>query len=430
MRRLTLFLVLVLLTTALFAQEEESYAFVLFAEGFDMNIYRNDELFTYDVLRDDVIGMPLLPGDLVQTDPDTFVEIQIMPSRTVMKVAENTTFRIEQIGGDGGGSFDLAYGRLRARVERVTGNERFQVRGRTAVAGVRGTDFGYDFVASRQGSLDAETQVYVFEGSVEVTETVEEAQGSEESAQPAGDGGQGEGDAPAGEDSDAGEPAGDAGEPAGDAGDSVTLGSGGTGEPQTIIISANEMVRVIREVVDETLEARERGAAEPQPVSFESQLIEEQIEQFWQEKDFQEEPVAPDQVEQRFPQISREVERLALEREVFLLAQARATLEDDFEGRREPRQLRLAVPPEEERLRRAILPEDRSDRSISAERGGAVLTATGTLLGATALGLAVAGDQVISGYETGFDNSLTSAVLLSGGVFISSGLVSLILSFF
>ncbi|MFW6215246.1 MAG: hypothetical protein ACOC45_04790, partial [Alkalispirochaetaceae bacterium] len=205
---------------------------------------------------------------------------------------------------------------------------------------------------------------------------------------------------------------------------------GGTGEPQTIIISANEMVRVIREVVDETLEARERGATAPQPVSFESQLIEEQIEQFWQEKDFQEEPVAPDQVEQRFPQISREVERLALEREVFLLAQARATLEDDFEGRREPRQLRLAVPPEEERLRRAILPEDRSDRSISAERGGAVLTATGTLLGATALGLAVAGDQVISGYETGFDNSLTSAVLLSGGVFISSGLVSLILSFF
>ncbi|MFW6250557.1 MAG: FecR domain-containing protein, partial [Alkalispirochaetaceae bacterium] len=148
MRRLFLLLLLItFLLASVSAQEREAYAFVIYAEGYDMTIFRNEELLTYDVLRDNVIGMPLLPGDLIQTDPETFVELQVMPSRTVIKVAENTTFRIEEIGGAGGGSFDLAYGRLRAKVDRIAGNEEFQIRGRSAVAGVRGTDFGYDFVA-------------------------------------------------------------------------------------------------------------------------------------------------------------------------------------------------------------------------------------------------------------------------------------------
>ncbi|MFW5827489.1 MAG: hypothetical protein ACOCU4_05335, partial [Alkalispirochaeta sp.] len=63
--------------------QNDPYAFVIYADGYNMSVYRNDELLTYDVLVDDVIGMPLLQGDLVQTDPDTFVEIQVMPSRTV-----------------------------------------------------------------------------------------------------------------------------------------------------------------------------------------------------------------------------------------------------------------------------------------------------------------------------------------------------------
>ncbi len=133
-------------------QRNEAYAFIIYAEGYNMSVFRNDELSTYDVLVDDVLGMPLLPGDIVQTDNDTFLEMQVMPSRTVVKIAENTTFEIERIGGAGGGSFKMSYGRLRARVERVARNDRFEIRGFSAVAGVRGTDFGYDMVVERSSA--------------------------------------------------------------------------------------------------------------------------------------------------------------------------------------------------------------------------------------------------------------------------------------
>lgn len=418
MRRILPLLLLLFLVVPLTGQERETYAFVIYAEGYDMSIFRNEELLTYDVLRDDVIGMPLLPGDLIQTDSDTFVEIQVMPSRTVIKVAENTTFRIEEIGGSGGGSFDLAYGRLRARVDRVTGNEQFQIRGRNAVAGVRGTDFGYDLVAERQGGAEAETQVYVFEGSVEVTESA--------------DGGGGDLPTAGGEDSPGGvgeDAAADQGTPEG----APSPAAGG--EPRTIVLTANQMVSVIRRTVAEALAQTEEGEeTEPAParqvVTFEEGSIEEEIQEFWRNQDFQEEPVNPEQVEDRFPDIKKKVSQLATERREFLLAQKRGALQPEEPAPREPEDLRLGVPPADERLRRSITPQQRTEWGRSAERGGAVLTATGTVVGLAALGLAFGGDQVISGYEPGLDNPVTSAALLSGGVFFSTGMLSLIASFF
>ena len=429
MRRFLLsFFLIITVVLTVSAQERESYAFVIYADGYDMTIYRNDELLTYDVVRDNVIGMPLLPGDLIQTDAETFVELQVMPSRTVIKVAENTTFRIEEIGGTGGGSFDLAYGRLRARVDRITGNEEFRIRGRSAVAGVRGTDFGYDFVATREGSVDAETQVYVFEGSVEVTETVGEGASTLLEAETPG-----VAEAPSGETAP--------GDLPGEEGASAppqraTIPSGGTGEPRTIVLTANEMVSVIRRTVQETLqqagETGVPGAPTPQLARFVPASIEPEIGQFWEERDFQREPVDPTEVEEQFPEINKKVAELASERRDFLLAQKRASIAGapQPEPRREPMTRRLGVPDPEDRLQRSLLPEDRSDWSLSAERGGAVLTATGTVIGLTALGLTFAGDQLFSGYETGFDNPVNSAVLLSGGIFFSSGMISMIASLF
>lgn len=153
---------LVIVPIAAFSQSRNAYAFIIYAEGQEMSVYRNDQLTTYDVVADSVIGMPLLPNDLIQTEAQTFVEIQIMPSRTVIKVAENTTFRIQTLGGDGGGVFDMRYGRLRAKVERITGNEEFEVRGSSAVAGVRGTDFGYDLTFQREGVRALDTKIYCF----------------------------------------------------------------------------------------------------------------------------------------------------------------------------------------------------------------------------------------------------------------------------
>src|SRR5690606_6505377 len=58
--------------------------------------------------------------------------------------------------------------RVRAQVDRVSADDSFQIRGRTAVAGVRGTDFGFDYVVQQGNITDPITQVYCFEGSVEV----------------------------------------------------------------------------------------------------------------------------------------------------------------------------------------------------------------------------------------------------------------------
>jgi hypothetical protein len=318
-------------------------------------------------------------------------------------------------------------------VDRITGNEEFRISGRSAVAGVRGTDFGYDFVATREGSVDAETQVYVFEGSVEVTETVGEG-GTRllEAESP------GITEAPAGEaglQGSVGEAPGE-GAAGGDPRQRATIPSGGTGAPRTIILTANEMVSVIRRTVQETLEQTGETAAPGVPtaalVAFEPASIEPEIEQFWEEKDFQRQPVDPGNVEEQFPEIRKEVAQLASERREFLLARKRASISGapEPEERREPVTRRLAMPDPEDRLRRSLLPENRSDWSLSAERGGAVLTATGTVIGLTALGLTLAGDQVISGYDTGFDNPVNNAVLVTGGLFFSSGMISMIASLF
>ena len=57
--------------------------------------------------------------------------------------------------------------RVRARVSRLTGNQTFRIRGTTSVAGVRGTDFGFDQVLEPSGAALL-NRVYCFEGEVEV----------------------------------------------------------------------------------------------------------------------------------------------------------------------------------------------------------------------------------------------------------------------
>jgi urease accessory protein UreE len=84
------------------AQEEDSiFGVILYAEGVELSIFRQGELIRYDLFQDDVLGLPLLQGDMVQTEDNSFVEIQLLPSESVVKVAENTTFEITSIGEAG-----------------------------------------------------------------------------------------------------------------------------------------------------------------------------------------------------------------------------------------------------------------------------------------------------------------------------------------
>lgn len=150
--------------------EDPSIGVIVYAEGNDITILRAGRPHVLDAGFGEPLGEPLLPGDQLTTDENTYAEIQLLTSRNIVKVAENTTLVMTELTGEGDSALSVTYGRLRARVDRLTGNDRFEVRGVTSVAGVRGTDFGYDQV------LDPVTgelinRVYCFEGSVSVAST-------------------------------------------------------------------------------------------------------------------------------------------------------------------------------------------------------------------------------------------------------------------
>ncbi len=384
-----------------------------------MSVFRNDELTTYDVLVDNVIGMPLLPGDLVQTDDDTFVEMQVMPSRTIVKIAENTTFEIENIGGNGGGSFNMSYGRLRARVERITQDDRFEIRGFSAVAGVRGTDFGYDMVVQRaaKNELDVaelKTKVYVFDGEVEVTEREDVSR--PERSQPV--------------------------------------------KKQSITLQANEMVNVVSAApeglgapLDELVKPDSPDGETPssptpevtQGVVFQQEMIETEIQEFWTRRDFQEEAVDPDRVEERFPGINARVRQLSEERRQYqelqrlrregllgspqeLLAQAGEVVLDD-EPERVPQAVSLNAPGGNERIERILLPQDSAGEARQLRLAGHWMVGLGMVMEIAGLAGAWYVDDVRSVQDLGYAGPSTGAII-GGGVFITSGLLSYLFGLF
>lgn len=160
----------ILLATMLVAQNNSPKAFgiVLFAEGDELTVFRANVLTSYSVIADNTLGMRLLPGDLVQTGPGTYLEIQLIPSQTIIKIAENTSFRITGLAQASGSTLDVVYGRIRAKVDATLGKPGFAIRGQTAVAGVRGTEFGYDVIATPGIGNEPSSQIYCLSGTVKV----------------------------------------------------------------------------------------------------------------------------------------------------------------------------------------------------------------------------------------------------------------------
>ncbi len=404
--RVALVLAIAVMPLPVAAQQTTPYAFVIYAEGYDLSIFRNGELQTWDVLVDDVIGMPLLAGDLVQTDAQTFVEIQLMPTRTVVKVAENTTFEIERLGGDGGGSFNMTYGRVRARVERISRDDSFQIRGFSAVAGVRGTDFGYDMVVERELTAELQTRVYVFEGEVEVSSREDqETQVAEEGME-----------TPA--------------------------------RPEPVRLTSNQMVSVITEAPVQArpeVDLQEVPSVQPPPkaVTFRQQEMESQIQEFWSRQDFREEPVDPEMVDERFPGINARVQQLTDERRQFEELQRLrregmlggsdapqlAAIEElpERPPEREPTSLTLGPSDGTEQVRRLITPDTGPTRGQQLRTAGNWLVGAGIALELVGLGIAYFDDNV----RTASDLSGSGPVagfMLGGGVFLSSSVIAYLLS--
>ncbi len=202
--------------------QAKAAAVIEYASSDDVIVIRAGRALTID----DPFGLELQEGDNVQTGKATLLEIRLTRGNAVFKLAENTTFVLSK-AVSGETALSLVYGRLRAKVDTLSGNDAFTLASASAVAGVRGTDFGMDVIASRSTGLSYPlTQVYCFEGEVIVTAMVNTLASSKEALE------------------------------------SI---------PKSFVIGPGEMVSVNR--IDEVIDASKT-------------LILPTIEEFWEDKDF------------------------------------------------------------------------------------------------------------------------------------------------
>lgn len=130
----------------------ESYANVTYAEGGTFRLVRGGVTTTWDVATGDVFGMEIFIGDMISTGPDTMLELSIHPVSASVQIAENTSYACNADGAGGQSRGELYYGRVHAKVAKLSGSNSFRITSPSLVAGVRGTDFGCDVIAVRPGS--------------------------------------------------------------------------------------------------------------------------------------------------------------------------------------------------------------------------------------------------------------------------------------
>jgi len=91
-------------------------------------------------------------GSTIKTGPQTTAELSIKPNGTIVKLAADTTFTVKALGGTAGkaNSFALVAGKVHAVAAK---GGQYQVQTRTAVCGVRGTDFAVTATEDGKDSL-------------------------------------------------------------------------------------------------------------------------------------------------------------------------------------------------------------------------------------------------------------------------------------
>jgi hypothetical protein len=386
-----------------------SVGIVIYADGDEFSVYRDGTLHSYQLSYESIIGLPLYRGDMVQTADNTFVEIQLLPASNILKVAENTTFKLSDLQAGGSGAFDVTYGRVRAKVRDLSRNQSFQLRGRTAIAGVRGTDFGYDIVAGADGGV--ETSVYCLEGSVEVTRKIPVPA----EQQPAASAGEQETT-----DGDAGD------DPATKADPGDAVGSDAAGETfeyqEPVIISASEMVS-IRHVEEDSDREAETVPAAAEPLASE-------ISRFWQDNDFVETAIPAERIEELFPTLrSRVIEDRGVEPQ-FLKEPTTSgpteqrTVEDEVLDRTELATDAGEESEEEERIRRVKI-----RRKVNRISGWG-LTTSGLVVTAGSLALRYYGPEILPNQPPQSRQSISEGMLVYGSILMSTGIISFLMSYF
>ncbi len=163
MKRTILIGILIFAATAAFAQSDPVAILEYFDDDQELQIRDTDD---FEV--NFYIGIALNPGDQIITG-DTSAEIRLDPNGSIVRLAPNTRFVVEGLQGREGAeenSFAMERGRMRMVASRLLQDDesRYSVRTPTAVAGVRGTDFG--MVSQPEEAQNAMEELFVFSGEV------------------------------------------------------------------------------------------------------------------------------------------------------------------------------------------------------------------------------------------------------------------------
>ena len=145
MKRKTLFIsLLVLMAAAALAAAQQPQALLEYYENSsgDLKVVTAEgKELSADALS---LGQEIPVGSTVVTYEGDFAEILLKPNGTILRVSENTNFRVEGLQGRAGepqNTFSVAVGKFRAVVAKGD-KARYSFKSNTAVCGVRGTDFG------------------------------------------------------------------------------------------------------------------------------------------------------------------------------------------------------------------------------------------------------------------------------------------------
>lgn len=136
----TIILILIILPVSLSAQNNPTAVLEYFEDPYGEMIITNE---IGNALEYFDMGEILPPGFSISTGGG-FAEIRLHPNGTIVKLAENTDFSINNLQGFRGSpsnEFTLLSGKIRTIAARTTGSNYYNVRTPTAVMGVRGTDF-------------------------------------------------------------------------------------------------------------------------------------------------------------------------------------------------------------------------------------------------------------------------------------------------
>jgi hypothetical protein len=150
------------------AQEES--ARIYHAEGTDFTVTLRGERIVFSAESVWREGINLEPYEVVQTGTGTMLEIQLIPSGILIKLAENTSLTYNGIDSSGNfAELGLLYGSI--RVVTGIGANSVAVRGGGVTARVGNGDFGVDYVIEpdiRNSAMRPLFRVYPFRGRAEV----------------------------------------------------------------------------------------------------------------------------------------------------------------------------------------------------------------------------------------------------------------------